>query len=93
MTIKFQKIRKHYDGAAAITDFNLDIQQGELVVLLGPSGSGKSTVLKMLNRMVSHDDGHIFFNGQDINSFQVFTGLTAEEIQTVIAEYKFPRSK
>ena len=71
MTIKFQNIRKHYDGAAAITDFNLDIQQGELVVLLGPSGSGKSTVLKMVNRMVSHDGGHIFFNGQDINNFDV----------------------
>lgn len=60
MTIKFQNIRKHFDGAAAITDFNLDIQQGELLVLLGPSGSGKSTVLKMVNRMVSHDGGHIF---------------------------------
>ena len=71
MTIKFQKIRKHYDGAAAITDFNLDIQQGELVVLLGPSGSGKSTVLKMVNRMVSHEGGQILFKGKDINSFNV----------------------
>ena len=71
MTIKFQNIRKFYDGAAAITDLNLDVQQGELVVLLGPSGSGKSTVLKMVNRMVSHDGGHIFFNGKDINSFNV----------------------
>ncbi|NBY68839.1 MAG: ABC transporter ATP-binding protein [Betaproteobacteria bacterium] len=69
--IRFQHTRKHYDGAAAITDLNLDIQQGELVVLLGPSGSGKSTVLKMVNRMVSHDAGHIFFKGKDINSFNV----------------------
>jgi osmoprotectant transport system ATP-binding protein len=50
---------------------NLDIQQGELVVLLGPSGSGKSTVLKMVNRMVSHEGGQILFKGKDINSFNV----------------------
>ena len=71
MTIKFENIRKFYDGAAAITDLNLHIQQGELLVLLGPSGSGKSTVLKMVNRMTSHDDGQIFFNGREINSFNI----------------------
>ena len=71
MTIKFENIRKFYDGAAAITDLNLHIQQGELLVLLGPSGSGKSTVLKMVNRMTSHDAGQIFFNGREINSFNI----------------------
>ena len=71
MTIKFENICKFYDGAAAITDLNLHIQQGELLVLLGPSGSGKSTVLKMVNRMTSHDTGQIFFNGKEINSFNI----------------------
>ena len=71
MMIRFEHTRKHYDGAAAITDLNLDIQQGELVVLLGPSGSGKSTVLKMVNRMVSHDGGQILFKGKEINSFDI----------------------
>ena len=71
MTIKFENICKFYDGAAAITDLNLHIQQGELLVLLGPSGSGKSTVLKMVNRMTSHDAGQIFFNGREINSFNI----------------------
>jgi osmoprotectant transport system ATP-binding protein len=71
MMIRFEHIRKLYEGAAAITDLNLDIQQGELVVLLGPSGSGKSTVLKMVNRMVSHEGGQILFKGKDINSFNV----------------------
>ena len=71
MTIKFENICKFYDGAAAITDLNLHIQQGELLVLLGPSGAGKSTVLKMVNRMTSHDAGQIFFNGREINSFNI----------------------
>ena len=71
MMIRFEHTRKIYGGAAAITDLNLDIQQGELLVLLGPSGSGKSTVLKMVNRMVSHEGGQILFKGKDINSFNV----------------------
>ena len=71
MTIKFENICKFYDCAAAITYLNLHIQQGELLVLLGPSGSGKSTVLKMVNRMTSHDAGQIFFNGREINSFNI----------------------
>ena len=71
MIIKFQNIRKSYGAQAAIADFNLEIQKGELLVLLGPSGSGKSTILKMINRMVSHDEGQIFFHGQEVNSFNV----------------------
>ena len=71
MIIKFEHTRKSYGAEAAIADFNLDIQKGELLVLLGPSGSGKSTVLKMVNRMVSHDDGQILFHGQEVNSFNV----------------------
>lgn len=71
MTIRFENICKFYDGAAAITDLNLHIRQGELLVLLGPSGSGKSTVLRMVNRMTSHDGGQIFFNSKEINGFNV----------------------
>ncbi len=71
MMIRFKHTLKIYDGVAAITDLNLDIQKGELLVLLGPSGSGKSTVLKMVNRMVSHDSGQIFFKGKEISSFNL----------------------
>lgn len=71
MIIKFKNTCKSYGAEAAIADFNLDIQKGELLVLLGPSGSGKSTVLKMVNRMVSHDAGQIYFHDQEINSFNV----------------------
>lgn len=71
MIIKFENTRKSYGGDAAIADFNLEIQKGELLVLLGPSGSGKSTVLKMVNRMVNHDEGQIFFHDQEINRYNL----------------------
>lgn len=69
--ITFDHTCKSYDGTPAVTDLNLHITQGELVVLLGPSGSGKSTALKMINRMVDHDGGRILLNGEEIYSFNV----------------------
>jgi len=69
--ITFDHTCKSYGSTAAITDLNLQIAQGELVVLLGPSGSGKSTALQMINRMVDHDGGRILLGGQEIYSFPV----------------------
>nr|WP_315848097.1 ABC transporter ATP-binding protein [uncultured Rhodoferax sp.] len=69
--ITFDHTSKSYDGTPAITDLQLTIARGELLVLIGPSGSGKSTALKMINRMVDHDGGRILLDGQEIYSFNV----------------------
>jgi osmoprotectant transport system ATP-binding protein len=69
--IKFENASKLYGDVPAISHLDLDIKPGELVVFIGPSGSGKSTALKMVNRMVEHDDGQILFKGQDITRFNV----------------------
>ena len=70
--IEFQNISKSYaSGVRAIEGVNLKIERGEFVVLIGASGSGKSTMLKMINRMESHDAGKILFAGREIYSFQV----------------------
>jgi osmoprotectant transport system ATP-binding protein len=69
--ITFDHTHKSYNGTPAISDLNLHIAQGELMVLLGPSGSGKSTALQMINRMVDHDGGRILLNDQEIYSVPV----------------------
>ena len=69
--IEFQNIGKSYAGTRAVDGLNLHIHRGELIVLIGPSGSGKSTALKMINRMVDHDQGRILFEGREIYSFDV----------------------
>ena len=69
--ITFDHTSKSYGGTPAITDLQLNIPRGELLVLIGPSGSGKSTALKMVNRMVDHDGGRILLDGQEIYSFDV----------------------
>ncbi len=45
---------------------NLDIRQGEFVVLIGPSGCGKTTTLKTINRLIEPDEGKVYIDGKDI---------------------------
>jgi multiple sugar transport system ATP-binding protein len=50
----------------AVDKLNLDIEDGEFMVLVGPSGSGKSTALRMLAGLEDIDDGHIKIGGKDV---------------------------
>ena len=69
--IEFQNITRSFGAVRAIAGMNLKIEGGEFVVLIGASGSGKSTMLKMINRMESHDSGKILFKGEEICKFKV----------------------
>ena len=76
--IEFQAVSKSYAAdtpshaaVTAIDGLSLKIERGEYVVLIGASGSGKSTMLKMINRMESHDAGKILLDGREIYSFKV----------------------
>jgi osmoprotectant transport system ATP-binding protein len=69
--IEFQNITRSFGAVRAIDGMNLKIERGEFVVLIGASGSGKSTMLKMINRMESHDSGKILFKGEEIYKFKV----------------------
>jgi osmoprotectant transport system ATP-binding protein len=67
--IEFDHVTKYFQGEAAVKDLSLNIREGEFTVLIGTSGSGKSTTLKMINRLVEHDEGRIRFAGEEIRSF------------------------
>ena len=65
--ITFDTVRKQYpDGTVAVDDLNLEIEEGEVVVLVGPSGCGKTTTMRMVNRMIEPSSGTITVNGQDV---------------------------
>lgn len=65
--ITFEEASKVYpDGTVAVDRLSLEVQKGELVVLIGPSGCGKTTSLKMVNRLVEPTGGSILVNGVDI---------------------------
>lgn len=64
--IEFRNIKKSYKNTSVIEKFNLKIEKGKLVVLIGSSGSGKTTLLKMINRLIESTAGEILVNGKDI---------------------------
>ncbi len=64
--IEFKNIKKNYKNVIVIEEFNLEIEKGNLVVLIGSSGSGKTTLLKMINRLIEATSGEIIVNGKNI---------------------------
>lgn len=65
--ISLQHIDKIYDNnVQAVFDFNLDVKDGELIVLVGPSGCGKSTTLRMVAGLEDISAGNLYLDGKDI---------------------------
>ena len=69
--IKFEHVTKKFGDVVAVNDLTLEIDDGEIVMLLGPSGCGKTTTLKMINRLIEHTSGTIIVNGNDITTEDV----------------------
>jgi len=62
-----KNITIRYGGTPVIRDFNLEVNDGEMVALLGPSGTGKTTVLKAVAGLIRPHRGQIFIDGQPVN--------------------------
>jgi osmoprotectant transport system ATP-binding protein len=66
--IGFENVRVRYPGSdsVAVDGVDLQINAGELVVLLGPSGCGKSTLLRSVNRLVTPESGRVLVGDRDV---------------------------
>jgi len=71
--IVFDRVSKRYPNRDdhALHDFSLEIPAGTFCVLVGPSGGGKTTALKMVNRLVSFDEGDIRIDGRSVRDLPV----------------------
>ena len=65
--IKVQNVNKWYGDFHVLKDVNLDVTEGERIVICGPSGSGKSTFIRCLNHLEEHQRGDIQINGITLN--------------------------
>ena len=66
--IEFDDVTKRYpDGFEAVKRFNLDVHDGELMIIVGPSGSGKSTALRMVAGLEDISDGELKIGGRVVN--------------------------
>jgi multiple sugar transport system ATP-binding protein len=65
-TVQFRNVTKRYGGLTVIDNLDLEIADGEFVVLLGPSGCGKTTLLNILAGLLDIDAGAILIGGRDV---------------------------
>ncbi len=63
--IKLEQVVKRYGDTLAVDGFSLEVEEGEVCVLIGPSGCGKTTTLRMINRLIEPTSGRILINGKD----------------------------
>ncbi len=67
--LKLDAINKVYDNdVKAVQNLNMDIRDGEFIVLVGPSGCGKSTTLRMIAGLEEITDGNLFIDGKDVTN-------------------------
>lgn len=66
--IQMQGVNKWYGQFHVLKDINLNVRQGERIVLCGPSGSGKSTTIRCLNRLEEHQQGRIVVDGTELTN-------------------------
>ena len=81
------------DGNAVLRGVNLDISEGEKVVILGASGSGKSTLLRCLNCMEDPTGGSIYFDGDDIADMRIDINKHREHIGMVFQQFNLFNNK
>ena len=69
--IKIKDLKKNFGDLEVLKGVDLEVQKGEVLVVIGPSGSGKSTLLRCINRLEEPTGGEIWFEGRKINDPKV----------------------
>jgi polar amino acid transport system ATP-binding protein len=89
--VSIQHLGKTFGETQVLRDVNIDIQKGEVVVVLGPSGSGKSTMLRCVNLLEKPTSGHIYIEGQEITAPHTNVDKLREHVGMVFQQFNlFP---
>ncbi len=91
--IRVCNLRKVFCENVVLDGINLEINKGEIVVILGPSGSGKSTLLRCLNCMEDPTSGNIFFHDVDIADMKVDINVHRQKIGMVFQHFNLFKNK
>ncbi len=93
MTIKLLNVEKIYQSGevktTALKQINLEISEGEFVVILGPSGSGKSTLLNVISGLDSPSSGEIYYRDEKISDYneRQLTAFRRESLGFIFQQY------
>ncbi|HAC69559.1 amino acid ABC transporter ATP-binding protein [Pseudomonas oryzihabitans] len=76
--IDIEHLDKYYGNFQALSDINLQVEEGEVVVILGPSGSGKSTLIRCINLLENYQQGHIRVAGERVETGPRLASIRSE---------------
>ena len=85
--IVMEDVYKHFGHVRALDGFNLRVQPGEVVVLVGPSGSGKSTALRCINHLERPSSGRVVVDGMDVTTKHANLNAVREEVGMVFQQF------
>ena len=85
--LEIKNLVKKFDRHIILDDLNLNVQEGEVVVILGPSGCGKSTLLRCINGLEEIQSGSISFQGKEISGVKESAGLLRQKVGMVFQSY------
>lgn len=66
--IKLENVNKYFGELHVLKDVNLEVREGEKLVIIGPSGSGKSTTVRCMNFLEEPTNGHVYIDGQELTN-------------------------
>ena len=78
--LKLEKISLHFGKRKILENLSFNLNQGEILGLLGPNGVGKSTIFNLVTGLVSPEKGSIFIRGEKVNDFPIFLRTTKFKI-------------
>jgi polar amino acid transport system ATP-binding protein len=89
--IKIVDLHKKFGHLEVLKGVNLEVNMGEVMVIVGPSGSGKSTLLRCINLLEEPTSGHIFFDGIDVTAKKINKNKVRQRLGMVFQSFNlFP---
>jgi polar amino acid transport system ATP-binding protein len=76
--IQIKDVKKRFGRVEALRGVSLDVNEGEVVVVVGPSGSGKTTLLRCINRLEEYEEGTIVVDGMTLDSTSNINAIRCE---------------
>lgn len=94
--LQISQLSKQFGGVKAVDSVSIDLQEGELLGIIGPNGSGKTTLVNLITGFVRSDSGTVLYRGKDITGLKPYTIMDlgiARTFQMVKPFYGLPAFK